>query len=237
LLGLPVISGPVSVLLFLEHGPHFARDAAAGTLLGLVAASTFSVTYAVVAAGRSWWRSLLLATAACLGVAALLAWVHPDFSSGMALALIALAAFAWRVGAPKTTVSRPDPSAADLAFRMVVAGVVVFVVTSCASLLGSTIAGLLAPLPVVAAIMTASLHRRGGRDLADNLVRGTLIGAWGGAAFFAVVGSLMSPGYVLETYVLASAAALAAAALASRAPMAAREVRRVAGLVRIPGLA
>jgi hypothetical protein len=237
LLGLPLVSGPVSVMLVLEHGPRFARDAATGTLLGLVAAATFCVSYAVVASVRSWWHALLVASASCLGVAGLLAWAHPDFSLSVAILLIALAAYAWRLGTPVQADAPPEPSTSSLALRMVISGVAVFVVTSSASALGASVAGVLAPLPVVLAITTASLHRGGDRDVASNLLRGTLAGTWGGVAFFAVIGLLMAPGYVVETYVLALAAALAAAAVASRAPVAAREARRVVALIRVPSAA
>ena len=50
-LGLPLTSGPVSVLLFLERGPNFARHAAGGTLLGLAAGAVFCVSYVLLAGG------------------------------------------------------------------------------------------------------------------------------------------------------------------------------------------
>ena len=230
LLGLPLTSGPVSVLLFLEHGVGFTRHAAAGTLVGLVAAGSFAACYAIVAPTRSWWRALVMATAACLATAGVLSWAHPDLPSRMAIALVALAAFGFLVGAPRDAVSRPEPSPSTTALRMAIAGLVVFLVTTGAAVLGSSVAGMLASLPVVSGVMAVSLHRGGGRDLAGNLLRGALVGTWGGAAFFAVVGWLIAPGHVLETYLLATAAAVACAALATRVPAAARKVRRVAAL-------
>jgi hypothetical protein len=216
LLGLPLVSGPVSILLFLEHGPRFARDAASGTLLGLVAAAAFCSAYALIATRQPWWQSLIVATVACAATATTLVELHPGFAWSAGILLLVLGTLPWVMGAPRDTASRPAPGASDVVARMLVAGTVVFLVTSGAGLLGAAIAGAIAPLPVIAAVMAVSLHRASGHEVADNLLRGTVIGSWGGAAFFAVVGLMMAPGQAVETYVAATVAALVGAFVATR---------------------
>ena len=68
----PAIVGPVLLLAALEHGTAFAADAAAGTLLGLVALSGFTLVYARVATRARWPASLAAAwvAAAAFAVAA-----------------------------------------------------------------------------------------------------------------------------------------------------------------------
>jgi hypothetical protein len=54
--GLPVVAGPILLVETLLHGRDFAADAAAGTLLGLLALTAFVVVYGRVATGccRPW---------------------------------------------------------------------------------------------------------------------------------------------------------------------------------------
>src|SRR6185295_4672754 len=54
----PAIVGPVLLVVALEHGAAFAADAAAGTLLGLVALSGFVLVYARTATRARWPASL-----------------------------------------------------------------------------------------------------------------------------------------------------------------------------------
>ena len=44
LAGLPLTSGPVSLILALEQGPEFTARAALGTLFGLISLAAFSFT-------------------------------------------------------------------------------------------------------------------------------------------------------------------------------------------------
>jgi hypothetical protein len=62
-------------------------------------------------------------------------------------------------------------------------------------------------MPVLAAIMTASAHRRGGRAAIQGLLRGIVVGMWGGVAFFAVVGALVGQAPHPATYVAAALSA------------------------------
>ena len=51
--GLPVVAGPILLVLTLLHGDAFGADAAAGTLLGLAALTAFVVVYGRVAPSSS----------------------------------------------------------------------------------------------------------------------------------------------------------------------------------------
>jgi hypothetical protein len=73
---------------------------------------------------------------------------------------------------------------------------------------------MLATIPVISAVMAVSTHRTSGGVSARRMLSGTVAGLWGGAAFFAVVGMLVTAVAPAVTYGAAAAAAAAAAGLA-----------------------
>ena len=216
LLGLPLTSGPVSVLLYLEYGPRFAREAARGSLLGLVAVAAFCSAYVFLATRQPWWRTLLAAYIACVATALALAELHPGFAATIVLVLCLLGMLAWRLASAAKGDMARSSATRGLVVRMVIAAGVVFAVTTSAEALGPSAAGMLAPLPVVAVIMAVSSHATGRSEAARDLLKGVLVGSWGGAAFFVVLGAMLVPGQALGTYAAAIAAAVGAALLAPR---------------------
>lgn len=213
LLGLPLTSGPLSFLLLTEHGPRFAENAARGTLLGLVGAGVFCAVYFTVARSRSWGTSLALGVVGCFAVMGAVSQIHLGFVATMVLAAVVLALVAAVAASPKTTIASPSPRGRDLAFRVVIASLVVAGVSVASTMLGSQMSGMLTTLPAITATMAVTTHRSAGRDSARRLLRGSVAGLWGGVAFFAVVGVLVtvvSPGL---TYLAAVAAAVVVAGL------------------------
>lgn len=83
--GLPMVAGPILLVETLVHGRDFGADAAAGTLLGLVALTAFVVVYERVAELGP-IRSVLCGWAAFLAGIALLNLVHPPLTLAAALA-------------------------------------------------------------------------------------------------------------------------------------------------------
>ena len=216
LLGLPLISGPISVLLLVEHGPRFAESAARGTLLGLLATGAFIAWYSLLARRARWWLTLPLAYAACLTVAWGLSFVELPVAWVAVLVLAVLAALSVAARRPATCGPVRKSGAVSMLLKMAVASIAVIGITSGAGALGPHLAGLLAPLPVVLAFMTACSHRRDGQEAVRGILGGALAGSWGGAAFFAVVALELGSGMPVVTYVFALVAALAAAAIAMR---------------------
>jgi hypothetical protein len=216
LLGLPLTSGPISFLLLSEHGPRFAENAARGTLLGLVGAGVFVAGYSLAAAERSWGRSLAFAGIACLGVTFALSQVHLGLGLTVLFAAAVLALVAVAAAAPQRSVEASAPTRRDLVVRMVAASVVVVGVSVASTLMGSQISGMLTAIPAITAVMAVSKHRATGRDSARSMLRGTVAGLWGGAAFFGVVGLLVTVSTPGITYLAAAAAAAVVAALSGR---------------------
>jgi hypothetical protein len=214
LLGLPLISGPVSVFLFLEHGARFAENAARGTLLGMVAAGVFYAGYSFAAQGRRWWESLALGAIACLAVAAALSYVRLDLVDTVLFSAVFLALIAATARIPKGAGAAPAPQLPGLLLKMAIASAIVVGITVASGRLGSQTSGMLATIPVISAVMAVSTHRTSGGVSARRMLSGTVAGLWGGAAFFAVVGMLVTAVAPAVTYGAAAAAAAAAAGLA-----------------------
>ncbi|MDO8963098.1 MAG: hypothetical protein Q7W30_01240 [Coriobacteriia bacterium] len=214
LLGLPLISGPVSVFLFLEHGPLFAENAARGTLLGMVAAGVFYAGYSRSSQGRRWWESLALAAAACIAVAALLSRVRLDLTDTVLFAVVFLALIARSPRTADSGGAMPAPRFRSLVLNMAMASAIVVGVSVASGALGSQMSGMLTTIPVITAVVATSTHRSSGGGSARTMLSGSVAGMWGGAAFFAVVGLMITVATPALTYAAATAAAAAAAGLA-----------------------
>jgi hypothetical protein len=208
LLGLPLASGPVSLFLELQHGAGFAGSAARSTLLGFVAVGVFCATYLALAEKRSWKVALSGSAVACLGVAAGLSLVRLPLAETIIAAVIVLAAIGALLGSAEAARPAPAPSVAGTIGRMAIASALVLTITTCSGLLGGAVSGLLAPMPVLAALMAAAAHRKEGSGAVQGLLRGVVTGMWGGVAFFAVLGltlGAIAPGLAYLVAVVAAA--------------------------------
>lgn len=70
LLGLPLTTGPIFLLLAIDQGPHFAAAATVGILFGLVGLAAFAVAYAAASSRAGWVASLAAATIAFFALSA-----------------------------------------------------------------------------------------------------------------------------------------------------------------------
>jgi hypothetical protein len=210
LLGLPLASGPVSLFLEQQHGAAFAATAAYSTLFGFVAVGAFCVTYLALAEKHSWRVSLAGSLAVCLGIAAALAQLRMPLVAALAVSVVGVATAAGMLGEAQieaTAPARALPSVRGTVARMAIAGGLVLAITAASGVLGGSVSGMIAPMPVLAALMAAAAHRRYGSGAVQGLLRGIVVGLWGGVAFFAVVAATVGA--------LAPAVAYAAAAVAA----------------------
>ena len=163
LVGLPLTSGPLVLVLLLAEGAPAASIAAQGVLAGQLMVVGFTCAYAV-ASTRATARATLAAAAAATMV--LGAGVHTATEalawSGLAVIPVALMAiWLWRPDA--TPVASPTrPSGAQLGLRAGLAGVLVAGLSTSSRVLGAGLTGLLASVPLVVAVVAPSTHRDGG---------------------------------------------------------------------------
>jgi uncharacterized membrane protein (GlpM family) len=207
--GLPLTSGPVSVFLAVEQDPAFAAHAACGTLLGLVAVGAFCVAYARSARGSTWVGPTTLG----LGLYSLVIWVVSLSSCSLFVSTVLVLPFLgvafMGLGVPALdALGFPAPQW-DLPVRMAAATAMVLLITGAANSLGAKWSGLLSPFPVFACVMAIFSHKNGGPGAAHRLLRGVIVGSFGFASFFVVVGLVVERVSLVLAYTLATGVALA----------------------------
>ena len=194
--GLPVVAGPILVVLTLVHGRPFGAEAAAGTLLGLAALTLFVVVYGKASERIDPMPSLLAGWAAfLLGVVFL---QRLDVPPGVSLILVATGFAAGLALLPAPTATPAVVTAPpwwDLPARALAALALVVALTAVSGALGPSLSGLLAPFPVVTSVLAVFTHAYGGFAQVRVLLRNFLVGFYGFAAFcFVLASSLDSLG-------------------------------------------
>lgn len=206
--GLPVVAGPILLVETLLHGRDFGADAAAGTLLGLLALTAFVVVYGRVASTGP-LRSVLRGWAAFLLGVVVLSLVQPP----PALSLVAAGGGFW-VGlrllpaAPVLARQVTAPPRWDLPLRALAALALVLVLTAASGALGPHLSGLLAPFPVIASVLAFFTHTHDGIAAVRVLLRNLLLGFYGFAAFCFTLAVTLSAFSTAGAFALATATAL-----------------------------
>jgi hypothetical protein len=186
LLGFPLTSAPVLLILALDHGRAFASSAAQGCLLGILAWVTFNLVYAYCSLRLSWWYCAAIGWTAYLVVAALVLPVRIaalwSFLLVSAFVLVALMLF------PRV----PSSSSSgqhwkyELLLRMATATAIVLTITGIAELLGPAASGVLTTFPVYTTILAVFSHRHEA-SAAVNTLRGVTAGLYTAVTFFIIL--------------------------------------------------
>lgn len=218
--GLPVIAGPILLVLALQHGSTFASRAAVGVLLGMVGLAAFVLAY-VATARRHPWPSVVVAAYAAfaLGVIAMRP-LSVGALPALAIACGSLVLTLWLLPRPpRVDAAMLAPAPWDLLFRAACTTVAVVSVTALATSLGPHLSGLVTTFPIITAVLSVFTHAHRGRDEAIRLLRGFTLGFFSYAAFAFVVAVTIRPLGVAGCFALATALALgvqAAGVAASR---------------------
>lgn len=181
--GLPVVAGPILLVLALVHGPSFGAEAAAGTLLGLCALTTF-VVYGRVSPFLGPAASVVCGWTGFLVAVAILDQIDPP-----SLLALALAGASFAIGLILLHAPPGDPEEIgelpwwDLPARGLAAMALVLALTAASGSLGPGLSGLLAPFPIITSVLAAFTHLHGGAEQVKVLLRNFLIGFYGFAAF------------------------------------------------------
>ena len=217
--GLPVVAGPILVVLTLVHGRRFGAEAAAGTLLGLAALTLFVVVYGRASERTGPLGSLLAGWAAFLLAVAFLRLLELPLGVSLILVAAGFAAGLAALPAPaRTPAALTEPPWWDLPARALAALALVVAISAASGALGPDLSGLLAPFPIITSVLAVFTHAHGGAAQVRVLLRSFLIGFYGFAAFcFALALSLDSlGGPAAFSIALAAALAVQATILALR---------------------
>lgn len=187
LIALPLVAGPILLVITLQHGEAFGARAARGSLLGVVALSAFCIVFARVT--RLGWVSAL--GAGWLAYAAIAAagsrWDVPPLA-GLAVALAALAIARTLLGADDGRGETPrTPPPWGLYARGVSTAVLVFTITTAADTLGPAMSGVLTPFPIATSVLAAFALAHDGPGAATAMLRGFVAALPAFAAFFFAV--------------------------------------------------
>lgn len=209
LVGLPLTSGPVLLILALQSGTDFAADAARGIIFGTISVALFCLAYAWAALRWRWPGALLISWLVFLAATALLQLVTLPLAFAFALCVVVMAlSLAIFPHAPDNAAISLAPPPWDIPARMVVAALFVLLLTGAAPQLGPHLTGLLAPFPIFGTVLTVFVHAQAGRAAALRLLRGLLVGLLSFASFFLVAGELIVPAGIAPAFVAAILATL-----------------------------
>jgi hypothetical protein len=207
--GLPVIAGPILLVLALQHGSAFASRAAAGVLLGMVGLAAFVLAYVATAKWFSWPSAVVAAyTVFALAVVAM----RPLSVEALPALIIACGALALTLGLlprpPRLDAAPLAPPRWDMPFRAACTAVAVITVTAVATTLGPHLSGLVTSFPIITTVLSVFTHAHRGRDEAVRLLRGFTVGFFSYAAFCFVVATTIRPLGVSGCFALAAVIAL-----------------------------
>jgi hypothetical protein len=214
--GLPVVAGPILLVLAIVHDRAFATRSATTSLLGLVSLTTFVVAYGFAARRFRWPAALTLAWLAFLATTTLASTIHLAATPALALAFASFAL--GRAVLPRPTGGpsplRVGPPAWDLPVRAGCAAAMVLAITAASAGLGPRLSGLLAPAPIITTVLAAFTHAQLGTDAVLRLLRGMLTGFFAFALFSWTAALALPHTSIALAFLLATAvAALTQAAI------------------------
>lgn len=215
LAGLPVVAGPIVLLLAHEQGAGFAQAAATGAIAAIAALLAFGVVYSHLARRRAWPLALSGALGAWLLAALALLALPPTLLAALAAAGAALLLTPRLLPATTPTTPTTPTAGEDLRWRMLAGALLTLTVTGVAAVVGDSASGLLAAFPVLGSVLAVSTHRARGAAAVATLYRGMVRGFRVFAAFFLVLALGLPQLGLLTTTALALATAWGVAALAA----------------------
>lgn len=206
--GLPVVAAPILLIYAVEHGSAFAADAAHATLLGIVSLVGFCLAYALVARHVA-WPLAVLAGWATFGAGTVLFEAAPlPLWAGAVLAAAAVAAASWwfarlerdPAGAPRSDL---------MAWRLLITAAMVVALTAASGSLSPWVSGLIAPFPIITAVLAGFSHAQAGADASIEMLAGLVPGLASFVLFFLVLALSVTPVGVGAAFALATGTALA----------------------------
>jgi hypothetical protein len=230
LAGLPVVAGPIVLLLALERGPAFAAQASAASIAAIAASEAFNFAYAWTCRMCGWPLALIAGLAAWASAAVLLTHVPVNLTWSLALACVAVAIS--QAGLPRVEGVLPKAyfSLIDLALRMLAGAALTLAVTTLSASMGAAWSGMLSVFPLLGSVLAVSAQRAHGAGFVALLMRGMVIGRASFAAFFSVIALTLPTlgvlpafacGAVVSVMVQGATRRLVAIAHKPRAPLAA----------------
>ena len=225
LVGLPLTTGPISLILARQFGLEFAARAAVGNLAGQVSMCVFCLVYCLAAQKNSWWSSAFSAVGAFILATLLLNQISWQLWPAFFFLLVVIGLSASFIPRHVPAVQAAVTPRWDLPARMIVATLFVLLMTAFANILGPQLSGLISTFPIFGVIFATLTHSRQGAIAASNLVRGIILGSLSYAFFFLCVGISLTRSGIPLTYFMASTVAVSNSAIFISSPVQKKRLR------------
>jgi hypothetical protein len=215
--GFPMIGGPITLYLAIDHGPEFAARSALVTMAAVAGQAAHMLAFSATGRAAGAVAGLLAGWAAFAAVSAGVGSLPLTPVWALALAAAGLVAMARFLPHPKSAATLPAIPPVELWLRLACALALAAAILFGAATLGPTLSGILLSMPITGSIMppfTLSLY---GPDALARLQRGFITGLSGFIAFFLVVSVAVVPLGTVAAFSLATAAAVLATTLLPKA--------------------
>jgi len=207
--GMPLIGGPITYFLALDHGADFAAHSATLTLGAIAGQAAHLLAFTYVARFGAWPAALFAGWGAFSGVAVAVAWLDPGPLAALAIAFTSLAGARFLLPHESATLQRPSIPPLEMRLRLAAAVGLAALILWSAARFGPVVSGLLLSLPITGSIMPPFTLALYGPDALARLVRGFVVGLTGFAAFFLVLACALPSFGTSLAFTCAVAAALA----------------------------
>ncbi len=209
LTSLPIVAGPIAVVLLLEQGAEFTAQVSVATLVALPAIAVYILVFALVSRTRGWAMSLFAGWAAFVVVALPISWLPANAFGGLALTWLALAVvyrLLPRTQAPRVPAQIPR---IEIAFRMVASVALMLAISYSAETFGARISGVLLSFPIGGSVLPAFTRGMHGVEATKLLLRGFTLGMFAFPVFFFVLALALPAAHPVAAFGAGLAASVA----------------------------
>ena len=177
---LPIVPGPVFILLALDHPPAFIADSAQFAIAGNTMSTTFGAVYVLLAQRHSMWKSLAVAVAVWFAGASVIASLPLTQLTAPLMTFSALA-ICYVITRPyrEAVMPRVPLRFADVVLRGVFAAMIATAIFVASIYFGASWTGVLSVFPVMFGSVIFLLHPRLGGHAAASVIASANIGMWG----------------------------------------------------------
>ena len=214
--GLPLIGGPITLYLALDHGAEFAARSALVTLAAIAGQAAHLTVFTRLGRRFRWPVALAAGWACFAAVAIALSLLTLAPWSALAIAAFSLFAAFRAIPSARGAASLPTIPPLELRLRLAAALLLAIAILWGAQAFGPVVSGVLLSVPVTGSIMPPFTLKLYGPLAVARLARGFVVGLSGFGAFFFVVASCVVSLGITNAFVAAIGAALTAVFLLTR---------------------
>jgi len=215
--GFPMIGGPITLYLAIDHGPDFAARSALVTMAAVAGQAAHMLAFSFTGRSVGAIAGLFAGWAAFAAVSAGVGVLPLTPVWALAIAALGLVAMARFLPHPNSATTLPAIPPAELWLRLAAALGLAAAILFGASALGPTLSGILLSMPITGSIMPPFTLALYGPDALARLQRGFITGLTGFIAFFFTVSLALIPLGTVAAFSLATAAAVASVTIFSNA--------------------